>query len=87
MPNEAMSAFFAALPETACVKVARYRSGYHMLLRDLKADVVLGDLAAWMANPEHALPSGADRVKVVSQESGAPASLALNCAPPIAARP
>ena len=87
MPNEAMAAFLAALPAESCIKVARYRSGYHMLLRDLKADVVLGDLAAWMAHPEHALPSGADRVKVVSQESGAPASLALNCVPPIAARP
>jgi acylglycerol lipase len=87
MPNEAMSAFFAALPETACVKVARYRSGYHMLLRDLEADVVLDDLAAWMANPERALPSGAERIKFASQGSGAPAPLALNCAPPIAARP
>ena len=87
VPNEAVSAFLAALPKESCVKVARYHSGYHMLLRDLKADVVLGDLAAWMANPEHALPSGADRVKVVSQESGAPASLALDCGLPIAARP
>ena len=87
LPNEAMSAFLAALPKESCVKVARYHSGYHMLLRDLKAEVVLDDLAAWMVNPKRALPSGADRVKVVSQEPGAPASLALNCASPTAARP
>ena len=87
VPNEAMSAFLTALPETSCVKVARYRSGYHMLLRDLRADVVLDDLAAWMTNPERAVPSGADRIMAASQGSGAPASLALNCAPPIAARP
>jgi alpha-beta hydrolase superfamily lysophospholipase len=79
MPNEAISAFSEALPKTSCVKVARYSSGHHMLLRDLKADVVLGDLAAWMANPEHALPSGADRIKSTSEGSGAPAPLAVNC--------
>ena len=87
LPNEAMSAFLAALPKESCIKVARYRSGYHMLLRDLNAEVVLDDLAAWMVNPKRALPSGADRVKVVSQDPGAPASLALNCGSPTAARP
>jgi hypothetical protein len=86
MPNEAILAFSAALPKTSCVKVARYRSGHHMLLRDLKADVVLGDLIAWIANPEHALPSGSDRIKSTSEGSGAPAPLAVNCGA-ISARP
>lgn len=38
-----------------------YPKGYHMLLRDLGADVVLGDIAAWIKAPLGALPSGADR--------------------------
>jgi acylglycerol lipase len=79
MPNKAISAFSAALAEIPCVKVARYRSGYHMLLRDLKADVVLGDLAAWMANPERALPSSGDRIRSTLEGSGAPAPLAVIC--------
>lgn len=87
VPNEAMAAFLAALPRDNCIQVARYRSGYHMLLRDLKADVVLRDLTAWIDGPGRGLPSGADRPVAASQGSGAMAPLALNCAPPIAARP
>jgi hypothetical protein len=86
MPNEAISAFPAALAQASCVKVALYRSGYLMLLRDLKANVALGDLAAWMANLERTLPSGADRIKSTSKGSGAPAPLAVNYAL-FAARP
>jgi alpha-beta hydrolase superfamily lysophospholipase len=41
-------------------RVAVYASGYHMLLRGLKADIVLGDIAAWIDNPGAALPSKAD---------------------------
>ena len=62
VPNEAMQALLAALPKEKCVRVARYCAGYHMLLRDLKADIVLRDLVAWMADPSGALPSGADRL-------------------------
>lgn len=60
VPSDAMQALRRALPTGRCVQVARYRSGYHMLLRDLKADVVLADLAAWTRRPGRALPSGAD---------------------------
>lgn len=92
VPNEAMQALLAALPKEKCVRVVRYRSGYHMLLRDLKADIVLRDLVAWMNDPAAALPSGADHaanssVPPVIQGSGAGPRLALNCATPIAARP
>ncbi|MDX9862781.1 MAG: alpha/beta hydrolase [Rhodospirillales bacterium] len=41
-------------------RAALYADGYHMLLRDLQAPVVWADLAAWMADPLAALPSGAD---------------------------
>ncbi|HVI50760.1 MAG TPA: lysophospholipase [Candidatus Sulfotelmatobacter sp.] len=40
---------------------AVYANGYHMLLRDLQAQVVLADIAAWIDAPHAPLPSGADR--------------------------
>lgn len=41
-------------------RVAVYADGYHMLLRDLQAAVVIEDVAAWLRNTEDALPSGQD---------------------------
>ena len=41
-------------------RVALYPRGYHMLLRDLEAEVVREDVAAWIADPAAALPSRAD---------------------------
>lgn len=43
-------------------RVALYADGWHMLLRDLQAKVVIGDIAAWVADPAAPLPSGADRM-------------------------
>jgi len=49
------------LPDTAgSQRVALYKNGWHMLLRDLDAHVVLDDIAAWIAKPSDPLPSGAD---------------------------
>lgn len=42
-------------------RLAYYGTGWHMLLRDLRADIVLHDAAAWIADPDAALPSAADR--------------------------
>jgi acylglycerol lipase len=39
---------------------ALYDGGYHMLLRDLKAEVVWRDILAWIDNARAPLPSGAD---------------------------
>jgi alpha-beta hydrolase superfamily lysophospholipase len=41
-------------------RIAIYRDGYHMLLRDLRADLARGDVRAWIENASRALPSGAD---------------------------
>lgn len=41
-------------------RVALYQNGWHMLLRDLQAKVVLDDIAAWIADPAAPLPSGAE---------------------------
>jgi len=42
-------------------RLALYENGWHMLLRDLQAEVVLDDVSAWIADPAAPLPSGADR--------------------------
>lgn len=41
-------------------RAAVYPTGYHMLTRDLNADVVLQDLAGWLLDSRVALPSGMD---------------------------
>ena len=46
--------------ETGKRRVALYENGYHMLLRDLKAEVAWRDIAHWIADPDTPLPSGAD---------------------------
>ncbi|MSP68257.1 MAG: alpha/beta hydrolase, partial [Alphaproteobacteria bacterium] len=42
-------------------RVAVYAEGYHMLLRDLGADRVRADVAAWVLAPDKPLPSGQDQ--------------------------
>lgn len=44
----------------ATQKTALYEKGYHMLLRDLQAEVVIKDIAAWIDDLARPLPSGAD---------------------------
>ena len=56
----AVAEFLATLRPGA-VRLALYPRGYHLLLRDFGQDQVLDDIAAWTANPEQPLPSGADR--------------------------
>ncbi|MBL94731.1 MAG: alpha/beta hydrolase [Magnetovibrio sp.] len=41
--------------------VALYESGYHMLLRDLQAEIIWEDIAHWMQRPGEPLPSGAEK--------------------------
>lgn len=60
--------------------VALYRDGWHMLLRDLQAQTVWTDIAAWIADPAQPLPSGADaRARACLDATGAAAR--LNCFP------
>jgi len=42
-------------------RIALYAEGYHMLLRDLRAETPLADIAHWIADRARPLPSGADR--------------------------
>jgi alpha-beta hydrolase superfamily lysophospholipase len=49
-------------PQAVRPRVAMYDQGYHMLLRDLQAETVWRDIAAWMRAPVvAALPSGAEQ--------------------------
>ena len=41
-------------------RIAIYPQGYHMLLRDLNADIVRRDVASWILDPADPLPSGAE---------------------------
>lgn len=41
-------------------RLAVYADGYHMLLRDLQAETVWRDIAAWIDDPAAPLPSGAE---------------------------
>ncbi len=45
---------------TAPYTVAYYPKGYHMLLRDLQGEVVLGDIVSWIEDRYKPLPSGSD---------------------------
>ncbi len=62
VPKEAMESVFERLPDSASAvqRIIRYPDGYHMLLRDLQAETVWRDIAAWIADPAGRLPSRLD---------------------------
>ena len=62
IPKEPVRQFLGDLPPAgnASRRVAIYEDGYHMLLRDLQAETVLIDIAAWIADATQPLPSGSD---------------------------
>jgi acylglycerol lipase len=62
VPPRATRSWIDRLPYQARMtrRIALYAEGYHMLLRDLEAPVVLRDIESWIADPNAPLPSGAD---------------------------
>lgn len=72
IPKRAMRHFVGALADPRA-RFAYYRRGYHMLLRDLEAPLVIADVSRWMRSPAAALPSGADRGALASLFGGAAA--------------
>lgn len=58
IPKEPTAAMLCQL--VAPRRVAVYENGYHMLLRDLQAEVVHRDITAWIQDPARPLPSDAD---------------------------
>lgn len=63
IPKPPVEDFVEALKATPGVdmRVAVYGQGWHMLLRDLQAETVWRDVAAWIGNHRATLPSGAER--------------------------
>jgi alpha-beta hydrolase superfamily lysophospholipase len=62
IPPDAVGELLARLPGDGArrQRFALYPHGWHMLTRDLQAEVVWRDIAAWIADPASPLPSGAD---------------------------
>ncbi len=58
VPASAMGVAWAHLP--ADTRRAVYPNGYHLLMRDLDRQAVIGDVIAWIRQPDASLPSGAD---------------------------
>lgn len=65
VPPEATDKMIAHLHHPGdFLSVAIYPQGYHMLMRDLQAEIVLKDVVAWVAHHDQPLPSGAERSAV-----------------------
>ena len=60
------------LPEGA--RSAYYANGYHMLLRDLQAEIVYEDILSFLRDPDAPFPSGAPPVLATSEEDSADAT-------------
>jgi acylglycerol lipase len=63
IPTPSIRRFVGGLPAEPPRRhrLAWYEDGYHMLLRDIEAPVVIADVASWVLAPAAPLPSGADR--------------------------
>ncbi len=59
IPRRPLESVARRLPPAA-LRLAFYERGYHLLLRDLQGLVVQRDIAAWVADRNAPLPSGAD---------------------------
>jgi acylglycerol lipase len=74
IPKEPVVDFAAKLPDLAGggQRIAYYRDGWHMLLRDLEGPVVADDIVAWIGDHRTPLPSGADQATVALLHGTAP---------------
>lgn len=61
-PLEQFAASLGAASLAGQRRIAVYDTGWHMLLRDLKANIVWRDVATWVADPTAPLPSGREAV-------------------------
>ena len=73
VPKTPIRRFVGSLPPECRhrAKLAWYKDGYHMLLRDLEGPIVTADVANWVLAPAAPLPSGADRVGAEAFSTGA----------------
>jgi alpha-beta hydrolase superfamily lysophospholipase len=73
VPEDPTLRLWQSLPaaERGRQRRALYGNGYHMLLRDLQAEVVWRDIAGWIADPAAPLPSGAEERALARLNGGA----------------
>ena len=73
VPEDPTLRLWQSLPAAARGQQRRalYGNGYHMLLRDLQAEVVWRDIAGWIADPAAPLPSGAEERALARLNGGA----------------
>ncbi|MFT8863298.1 MAG: alpha/beta fold hydrolase [Acetobacter fabarum] len=71
VPPQAMARAWGELPPPA--RLDLITGGHHLLLRDRRGALALGDIAGWINQPERFLPSGGDITAAVwlAQEQGA----------------
>tara|TARA_B100000676_G_C17958049_1_gene775901 strand:- start:68 stop:1090 length:1023 start_codon:yes stop_codon:yes gene_type:complete len=80
IPDKARLALEKKLPGKSCdIKIKEYQSGYHMLLRDLKAKLVWTDIVDWTANLKEP-PLFASNAERVAASDGQPQN-ELACEP------
>lgn len=60
IPKPPTVAALKAFPASAPLHAAYYPNGWHIVLRDKQAEIVLRDVVAFIENPSAPLPSGAD---------------------------
>ena len=60
VPTNAVRTAIEVMPPRTDSRLAFYKDGYHLLMRDKQGPVVAADIAAWIADHQAALPSGAD---------------------------
>ena len=63
VPQEPVKAAIEIMPRRPDSKLAFYKEGYHLLLRDKEGKTVAVDVATWVFNHEAALPSGAEAAR------------------------
>ena len=80
VPKTPIRRFVGSLPPECRnhAKLAWYKDGYHMLLRDLEGAVVTADVASWVLAPAAPLPSGADRIGAEAFSRGDGSQLLLD---------
>lgn len=60
IPVNAVSKMLDSINNKRLLTLALYDNGYHMLLRDLNANIVWSDISNWILQPDQSLPSGAE---------------------------
>ncbi|MCC5810812.1 MAG: lysophospholipase [Ectothiorhodospiraceae bacterium] len=61
VPRRPTCRMLSQLPDNGIWRFALYQDGYHMLTRDLQAEVVHADIVAWLLDRNGQLPSGQEQ--------------------------